>query len=184
VVGSDSALSSGTIATAEGGGQSTLPDVSVVTSALGVGVWTIELAVDDGTNDAVVAAVEVTVVDTTAPTLSLDGSPTILWPPNHELVTVVVTTDAHDDGGAVTLSAEVESDEPDDGLGDGDTSDDIQDLTVNQTTGAISVKLRAERSGRGDGRTYTITVTATDGSGNSSIATCEVIVPKSKGKAR
>ena len=29
------------------------------------------------------------------------------------------------------------------------------------------VRLRAERSGRGNGRVYTITITCTDGSGNS-----------------
>jgi hypothetical protein len=38
------------------------------------------------------------------------------------------------------------------------------------------VKLRAERSGSGDGRVYTITIKATDASGNTSIASVEVRV--------
>ena len=45
----------------------------------------------------------------------------------------------------------VTSNEPDNGLGDGDTANDIvivDDLTV---------KLRAERSGTGNGRIYTLT---------------------------
>jgi hypothetical protein len=39
------------------------------------------------------------------------------------------------------------------------------------------VKLRAERSGSGNGRIYTITITATDASGNIGIATVTVLVP-------
>lgn len=42
--------------------------------------------------------------------------------------------------------------------------------------------LRAERSGVGDGPTYTITVHATDSSGNVTTATCEVSVPRTKPK--
>jgi hypothetical protein len=39
------------------------------------------------------------------------------------------------------------------------------------------VKLRAERSGTGEGRVYTITITATDASGNVSKQTVTVAVP-------
>ena len=51
----------------------------------------------------------------------------------------------------------VTSNEPDNGLGDGDTAGDIQ------VTGNLTVNLRAERGGNGNGRTYTITVEAKDG---------------------
>jgi hypothetical protein len=43
-------------------------------------------------------------------------------------------------------------------------------------------KLRAERSGTGDGRIYTITYQATDACGNSSVVELYVTVPHDKGK--
>jgi hypothetical protein len=42
------------------------------------------------------------------------------------------------------------------------------------------LQLRAERSGRGSGRTYTVTVTATDAAGNKASAAATVIVPHDK----
>jgi hypothetical protein len=47
-----------------------------------------------------------------------------------------------------------------------------------------TVKLRAERLGKGSGRVYTITVEATDESGNTTTETTEVTVAKSQGKGR
>ena len=86
----------------------------------------------------------------------------------------VIVSDNVDPNVSVTLVS-VTSNEPDDGLGDGDTADDIvilDDLTFN---------LRAERSGTGEGRVYTITYQATDACGNSTIATATVTVPHSSG---
>ena len=73
----------------------------------------------------------------------------------------------------VTLTS-ITSNEPDDGLGDGDTANDIQ-------LGATDFDffVRAERSGLGDGRIYTVTYTVTDGSGNSASASATITVPKS-----
>ncbi|MBL7064891.1 MAG: VWA domain-containing protein, partial [Anaerolineae bacterium] len=68
------------------------------------------------------------------------------------------------------------SNEPDNGLGDGDTPDDIV------IVGDFTFKLRAERSGTGDGRIYTITYQVTDACGNSTIATATVTVPHSRGE--
>ena len=70
----------------------------------------------------------------------------------------------------------VTSNEPDNGLGDGDTANDIvivDDFTFN---------LRAERSGTGQGRVYTITYQVTDACGNSTLASATVTVPHDKGK--
>jgi hypothetical protein len=53
---------------------------------------------------------------------------------------------------------------------------------VDAATGVVTLDLRAERSGGGDGRIYTIAITATDEAGNVSTATCEVAVPHSKKK--
>jgi hypothetical protein len=59
----------------------------------------------------------------------------------------------------------------DDTQGDGHTVDDIQ-IDENGL-----IYLRAERSGKGDGRVYTITYQAVDASGNTSEATATVTVP-------
>lgn len=70
----------------------------------------------------------------------------------------------------------VSSNEPVNGLGDGNTAPDWE------ITGALAVNLRAERSGTGSGRLYTINVECTDHYGNSSTATVGVTVPHSQGK--
>ncbi|MGB9629230.1 MAG: HYR domain-containing protein, partial [Thermodesulfobacteriota bacterium] len=69
-----------------------------------------------------------------------------------------------------------------DGLGDGDTSPDWTEPVIDQNNGIITLKLRAERSGKGKGRIYTITITATDQSGNSNQGKVEIRVPHSQGK--
>jgi hypothetical protein len=51
-----------------------------------------------------------------------------------------------------------------------------------QVKGVITLRLRAERSGSGDGRIYTITITGRDSSGNRSQAKVEVTVPHDKGQ--
>jgi hypothetical protein len=55
------------------------------------------------------------------------------------------------------------SNEPEDGLGEGDLTPDI---LIDDDV----VHLRAERSGTGEGRTYTVTATVTDLAGNSATA--------------
>jgi hypothetical protein len=70
----------------------------------------------------------------------------------------------------------VASNEPVNGLGDGDTAPDWL------ITGDHSLKVRAERSGKGSGRVYTITIQATDASGNAATATVAVTVPHDQKK--
>jgi len=105
------------------------------------------------------------------PTLRVRVSPQALWPPNHHYVTVAATFTASSDTASVTLVS-VTSNEPDDGLGDGDTAQDM--VIVDNDT----VKLRAERSGHGTGRVYTLTYRATNGCGNTTTATATVTVPR------
>ena len=62
--------------------------------------------------------------------------------------------------------------------GDGNTAPDWE------ITGPLTVDLRAERAGGGDGRVYTITVECSDASGNKSWTTVEVKVPHNKGKGK
>jgi hypothetical protein len=70
----------------------------------------------------------------------------------------------------------VTSNEPINGLGDGDTAPDWQIID------AQHVMLRSERSGKLSGRTYTITVTCTDPAGHTVVRTTTVSVPKSQSK--
>jgi hypothetical protein len=110
--------------------------------------------------------------DLTAPTLSASASPHRLWPPNHKYVTVqasVAVADDRDRAPSVELVS-VTSNEPDNGLDDGNTVDDV--VIVDDDT----FRLRAERSGSGTGRVYTITYRATDACGNESVATATVTV--------
>jgi hypothetical protein len=119
-------------------------------------------------------AVSVSVVDTTPPTISgIGAAPALLWPPNHKMRRVdvaVVVSDVCDPDPHCSI-VDVASDEPVDGAGDGHTSPDwmvASDLTVD---------LRAERAGPGDGRVYTITVDCTDDFANTATATTAVMVP-------
>ncbi|MGH2579548.1 MAG: lamin tail domain-containing protein [Actinomycetota bacterium] len=111
--------------------------------------------------------------DLTAPALSASASPNLLWPPNHKYVTVqasVAVADDRDPAPSVELVS-VTSNEPDDGVDDGNTTNDVVILDDD------TFRLRAERSGIGTGRVYTITYRATDACGNVSVQTATVKVP-------
>ena len=128
----------------------------------------------DGTSDS--CSFNVTVNDTEALVVgdaSVDKPS--LWPPNHqmELVTVNYTTT---DNCPVNCVLTVASNEPTDGLGDGDTAPDWEVIDAHH------VLLRSERSGKGNGRIYTITVTCTDPGGHTVVRTVTVNVPKSQSK--
>ena len=121
----------------------------------------------------------VQVVDNTPPSIDVSVSPTSLWAPNHSMEPIVATVQVTDNcpGVSFTLTS-VTSNEPDNGLGDGDTTGDIQDAALGTPDTAIS--LRAERQGTGDGRIYTVTYTATDASNNGDQAAAVVVVSKSQ----
>lgn len=133
-------------------------------------------AVDDHLNVSSCSA-KVTVVDTQAPTITATVTPSRLWPPNHKLVTIeatVTVTDECDPNPTFVLTSIV-SNEPDNGLGDGDTASDIQGAAYG--TADTTFELRAERAGPAPGRIYTITWTASDSSGNTSQTQAQVTVP-------
>jgi hypothetical protein len=117
----------------------------------------------------------VNVVDTTAPVItSVSVSPNVLSPPNHMLRLVTVSVSATDtcDANPVSKIISVTSNEPDSGTGGGDIPNDIQNIS------GLTVRLRAERSSKGTGRSYTITVQCKDASGNASTKTTTVMVKK------
>jgi hypothetical protein len=110
---------------------------------------------------------------------TVELTPTTLWPPDHRLRTVTASGGTDPEGAPVSLVVTaVTQDEPLDGLGDGDTAPDAS----RQGVPAHQVRLRAERSGRGDGRVYRVTVTGTDGAGACSTR-LPVGVPRDRGKA-
>jgi hypothetical protein len=98
----------------------------------------------------------------------------MLLTPNHQLNEITVSYDVSDNCGPVTNTLSVQSNEPINGLGDGDTAPDWVVVDSHH------VRLRAERSGTGTGRIYTITITSTDSAGNSSSKQVFVTVPHSR----
>jgi len=141
-----------------------------------IGHHALTLQVTDG-KATVSDAMVLTISDTTPPTLTAKANRSVLWPPNHELLPIAVETSASDNGGgAPVITATITSNEPQDGLGDGDTASDWTAPVVD-ATGHVSLTLRAERGGSGTGREYTISVTATDAAGNATTVPVKVRVP-------
>jgi len=150
------------------------------TVALSLGNHVVTLTVNDSRGGTARDTLNVVVRDTTPPSLSFTLSPNLLWPPDHRMVPIsanVQVSDACHASPAVALLA-ITSNEPDNGLGDGDQPDDVQGATYGSDDRAFL--LRAERSGTGAGRVYTVTYRATDASGNARTATGRVQVPFSQ----
>jgi hypothetical protein len=89
--------------------------------------------------------------------------PVELWPPNHKMITITpadcgLITDACDPDvdGFFTSAA---SNEAPDALGDGSTEPDIEVVDCR------TIRVRSERSGKGEGRIYRLGLTAIDDRG-------------------
>ncbi|MBI4662176.1 MAG: HYR domain-containing protein [Verrucomicrobia bacterium] len=146
-------------------------------STFPIGFSSVSLSATDAAGNTASQSILINVRDTTPPVISsLTASSASLWPPNHKMVPITLAAAASDAVGVASLKIiAATSNEPDNGLGDGDTAGDIE------ITGALTLNLRAERSGAGNGRVYTITVEAKDAAGNASTKTVTVSVPKSQG---
>jgi predicted extracellular nuclease len=117
------------------------------------------------------------VCESTPPVVTVTVTPGQLWPPNHQMVNVTASAGVTDrDPGATATLLSVTSNEPDNGLGDGDTPGDIEIIDGSH------FRLRAERGGGGSGRIYTVTYQATDACGNVGTGSAMVVVPQSQGK--
>jgi hypothetical protein len=117
----------------------------------------------------------ITVIDNIAPTIgTATATPDLLLQANHQMVPITVSVVASDncDPTVPCRITSVSSNEPVEGLGDGDTSPDWV------ITGNLTLDVRAERSGRGNGRVYTITIECKDSSENSATKTVTVNVPR------
>lgn len=177
----DVVLFSGTQPTSYCGASVPLPEYEI--SDLGLGDHTLVLKVDDGVNAPVSSSITVSIIDTTDPLLAPVPTKTILWPPNHKMVDIIIEANAYDNSGnPLTISASVASNEPQYGLDDDDMGPDWTEPVIDQDNGIISLQLRSERSGNGDGRVYTITITATDESNNTGEALLNIIVPHDRRK--
>jgi hypothetical protein len=135
----------------------------------------ITLTVSDPAGHTSSDSVVITVIDLTPPAITAaTASPAVLIQANHQMVPVTVAVSATDncDRSVTCRIVSVTSNEPVEGLGDGDTAPDWE------ITGTLTLNLRAERSGKGTGRVYTIAVECTDSSNNKSTSTVAVNVPR------
>jgi hypothetical protein len=150
-----------------------------VSVSLGLGLHDVTLTVTDKAGATSSDHVLVTVADTVPPVVTVAADPASLWPPNHRMRPVRFTVHAADvcDPAPVVLLESVVSSEPDDapGAGDGLTTRDIQGASIGAPD--FEVLLRAERDGRGPGRTYSAWYRARDGSGNVGIGAGAANVP-------
>jgi len=144
-----------------------------------LGTNQVAVAVSDGTGNIISCGTTVKVVDRLPPLIkSATAHPSVLWPPNHKMVEIRIRPEIKDlCDDAKWRIVSVTSNEPDNGSGDGGTSPDWEIL------GDHGLKLRAERSGNGNGRIYTVTLRAEDSVGNQSPPKLVYVkVPKSQGK--
>ncbi len=110
-------------------------------------------------------------IDVTPPTISVELTPNIIWPPNKKMVEITAKINVSDDRDpnpsvkleSITCNQEIEP-------GDIAGADFGKDDRI--------FSLKAWRTGkRKEGRIYTITYSATDASGNTATATATVMVP-------
>jgi hypothetical protein len=137
----------------------------------GRGHFPVQLQVFDDFGGAADCFSTVDVVDTTPPSIqSAVPSLPVLWPPDNKMVSITIAAAASDICGSVACRiTSVSINEP-------PNSDAV--LTGNASiTSALTVALRAQRNGAGNGRTYGITISCTDEAGNSSGTTTPVFVP-------
>jgi len=144
----------------------------IPTAAQAGAAYNFDVVVSDGITTSS-RPVAVNIVDTTAPAMSdLLLSATQLWPPNHQMVDVSATYSATDLS-PTSCSLSVSSNEPVNGLGDGDMTPDW--IIVDEH----HLRLRAERAAGGNGRIYIVTADCRDTFGNATRKSASVNVPKS-----
>ena len=120
-------------------------------------------------------------IDKTAPTLNVSFDQSVITEKNHKLVPIKASVKANDNlsGIASIELVSIVSNQPDNGKGDGNTTQDIQGAEFG--TFDTDFFVRAERSGSGD-RIYTVTYKATDNAGNSVVSSQNIVVKHDNSK--
>jgi hypothetical protein len=118
----------------------------------------------------------VLVEDAVPPTISISVTPSVLWPPEKSMIPITVLVSASDGSGTVPVVRLVS-------IVCDDRCDPARDIAEASTgTDDREFKLRADRTGRLGGRTYTVTYEATDFAGNRATASAAVRVPHDQRK--
>ena len=136
--------------------------------------------------------------DTTPPVARCTTNKSVLQPPNHQVEQVTVYVQASDNltpTPKLKVAAWVSSNERDDARGDGHFTGDVNgqdgftlpvpfNVAYDPATGFFvgTVNMRAERDGTRADRVYSVLCAVTDLAGNSTIASCTVVVPHDRGK--
>jgi len=151
----------------------------VVEVTIPPGTHEVRLTVGNALGDSDTDTLIVTVAEPALPSPGLIAFPALLWPPNHRTIDISAVLTGTCGNGAILVS--VTSSEPDDmpGAGDGATTGDVQGAEPG--TRDLSFRLRAERDGSGDGRSYTIVYQTPDGSGGIATLSALIEVPASMG---
>ncbi len=150
-------------------GQTLLGEGSVLSVDLPLGEHDITLKVTGPTGLTGTDELLVEVADTTPPSLTVEATPALLWPPNGAYHDVHVTATAQDAcGPASIVLVSVTSSEPDD--------DAIRNADIG--TADFDVSLQADK--KGSTRVYTLLYRAIDGSGQTTQAAATVEVSKKR----
>lgn len=142
-----------------------------------VGITTNTFVLTNTSGNTATCSFDVTVLDIEPPVITgIADQLEPLWPPNHKMVPIKLNYATTDNcGGKITNEIFVTSNEPDNGLGDGDQAVDWKIVDDH------NILLRAERSGKGKGRLYYIYLKSHDESLNYSNKLITVAVPHDKG---
>jgi hypothetical protein len=145
---------------------------SVVVTA--EGITTVTYSATDAAGNREGAREATVRIDRTPPDLAGLPSDCVLWPPNHEMVSVGIVTASDALAGVADGALQVTA--------EGSNPSNPDDVRVAPDgNGGFEVFLRAERLGNGKGRAYTITATATDRAGNTRTASTTCMVPHDQG---
>ena len=141
-----------------------------------IGTTTNTYVLTNAEGNTAICSFDVIVFDSEPPLISGIGNQlSSLWPANHKMIPIHLDYSASDNcGGPVVNEIYISSNEPENGLGDGDMSPDWKIIDNH------NILLRAERLGKGTGRVYTITIMSHDNLYNYSSKLVTVSVPHDK----